>query len=263
MTAPALSQTLPLRDKTAIVTGASRGIGAAIAWDLASRGANVCITYVSERSSASAQELADKIRALPHKPAAYAIRADLSTLEGPSDIINSMRTATNGNLQIHILVNNAALEKVKALGDIDVEDYNQVFDLNVRGTILLTQAALPYLQPKGRIINISSVGAREGFPKLSLYAASKGALEALTRCWAAELGQNGTTVNAVNPGPVQSEMLDNIPAEIIEFQKKKTPIGNRLGTAEEVASVVGFLAGEDSGWISGQALSASGGYAMY
>ncbi|KAL2210705.1 NAD(P)-binding protein [Sarocladium strictum] len=162
-----------------------------------------------------------------------------------------------------ILVNNAGTEVVKRLEDIQVSDYEKVYNINIRGPILLTQAIIPRLNPNSRIINIGSVGARAGMPGLGLYCSSKAALEGLTRCWAAELGGNGTTVNQVNPGPVQSDMLDNIPKEIVEMQKKNTPIENRLGTPEEVAKVVSWLASPQSSWITGQSLSASGGWAMY
>lgn len=185
-------------------------------------------------------------------------------MEGPKDIIDELlQWASGGNPKVDILVNNAGLERVKSLSELTVDDYNAVYDLNVRGTILLTQAVLPYLNPNSRIINISSVGARAGFKQLSLYCSSKAALETLTRCWAAELGENGTTVNAVSPGPVQSEMLENIPKDIVDMQKAQTPIQNRLGTVEEIADVVAFLAGPASGWITGQTISASGGWAMY
>jgi 3-oxoacyl-[acyl-carrier protein] reductase len=135
--------------------------------------------------------------------------------------------------------------------------------LNVRGTLLMTQAVSPYLAASGRIINLSSVGSRAAFAGLSIYCSSKAAIEGLTRCWAAELGHNGTTVNVVNPGPVQSQMLDNIPKDIVEAQKKATPIQNRVGTTEEIADIVGWLASEDSRWVTGQTISASGGWAMY
>jgi len=166
-------------------------------------------------------------------------------------------------MKIDILVNNAGTELVKGLGDITPEDFSKVYDLNVRGALLMTQAVLPYLPPRGRIVNISSVGSRSGFANLGLYCSSKAALEGLTRCWAAELGKNGVTVNALNPGPVQSEMLDNIPKDIVQRQKDSTPIENRVGTVEEVAMIVAWLAGEESRWVTGQTISASGGWAMY
>lgn len=190
-------------------------------------------------------------------------RADVSTVEGPQQIIDQLLEATGHKLAVNILVNNAGVERVKSLAELSVDDYDTVFNLNVRGVILMTQAVLPYLQPKGRVINISSVGARQGFKNLGLYCASKAAVEGLTRVWAAELGHNGTTVNAVNPGPVQTELLDNIPKEIIDMQKQLTAVENRLGVPQEVSDIVSWLAGDESRWVSGQAISASGGYAMY
>ncbi|KAI3317059.1 3-ketoacyl-acyl carrier protein reductase [Xylariaceae sp. AK1471] len=254
---------LLLSGKVAVVTGASRGIGEGIAIELAKRGATVVITYVSAKSETRVREISEKIQALPHKPSVHATRVDLSTLDGPEVLVSNLLAWSGKNLAIDILVNNAGLEKVKALGEIEVDDYDAVYNLNVRGVILLTQAILPYLAKNGRIINIGSVGGRAAFKSLSLYCSSKAALEGLTRCWAAELGGNGTTVNCVNPGPVQSELLDNIPKDIIEMQKATTPLQNRVGTVEEVANVVASLAGNDGAWITGQVISASGGWAVY
>lgn len=218
---------------------------------------------MSDKSTAAVEDLASKIRALPHKPSAYVCQGDLSTVDGPQKIIAQLLEVTGNNLAINILVNNAGCERVKSLAQLSVDDYNAVFDLNVRGLILMTQAVLPYLQRQGRIINISSVGSREAFASLGLYCASKAAVEGLTRVWAMELGHNGTTVNAVNPGPVQTELLDNIPKDIVEMQKKLTPVEHRLGKPKEVADIVSWLASDDSAWVSGQAISASGGYATY
>lgn len=115
------------------------------------------------------------------------------------------------------------------------------------------------MPPKSRIINISSVGGRAGFPNLSLYTSSKAALEGLSRSWAAELRAAGTTVNTVAPGPVQSEMLDFIPEEIVQMQKASTPVEKLVGTPYEVSNVVYWLASEESAWVSGQTISVSGG----
>ncbi|KAJ5676760.1 uncharacterized protein N7477_002393 [Penicillium maclennaniae] len=255
---------LPLQNKLAIVTGSSRGIGACIAWELARRGANVCITYVSDNSQVPVEELRAKISQLPHKPIAWACQADLSTTTGAQEVISQLKTYIGSDdLQVHILVNNAATEIVGNMQSLTLENYDKVFNLNVRGLMLMTQAVDPYLAPKGRIINLSSVGARSGFKDVSLYCASKAAIEGFTRAWASELGENGTTVNAVAPGPVPSDMLDNIPKEIVDMQKKMTPIEQRLGTTEEIASVVGWLAGPDASWVSGQVICASGGWSMY
>ncbi|KAI1801095.1 NAD(P)-binding protein [Daldinia bambusicola] len=254
---------LPLSGKVAIVTGSSRGIGKEIALELARRGAAVVLTYVSQRSENLVKDICQTVESLPHKPRVYACQVDLSTLEGPQILIKSLLTWSEQNLKIDILVNNAGVENTKALKDLTVDDYNTVFNLNVRGPLLLTQAVLPYLNSHGRIINISSVASRSGFKNFGLYGASKAALEGLTRTWAQELGGNGTTVNCVNPGPVQSDMLENIPKEIVEAQKASTAVQNRVGTVSEIANIVASLAGKDGAWITGQSISASGGYAMY
>lgn len=271
-----VNHSLPLDGKIALITGASRGLGAGIALELACRGASVryhswqgpvsstntvwqvVLAYASPSSEAKINAIVEKIQALPHKPAVHVVRADLSSVDGPKEVLASLLRWKGSDLHLDILVNNAGLERVKSLAEIQLEDYDAVFDLNVRGIILLTQAVLPYLNPAARIVNLSSVGSRAGFKNLSLYCSSKAALEGLTRCWAAELGGNGTTVNCVNPGPVQSEMLDSIPKEIVEMQKAQTPIQNRLGTVQEIADIVAGLAGKDGAWITGQVISASG-----
>jgi 3-oxoacyl-[acyl-carrier protein] reductase len=218
----------------------------------------VVLAYASPSSDAKINTLKTKIESLPHGPVAYPVRADLGSIEGAGQIISTLLEWTGNDLHLDILVNNAGLERVKSLAEISIDDYDAVYNLNVRGIILLTQAALPYLGAGARIVNLGSVGARAGFQSLSLYCSSKAALEGLTRCWAAELGGNGTTVNCVNPGPVQSEMLDNIPKEIVDMQKAQTPIQNRLGTIQEVANIVAGLAGRDGAWVTGQVISASG-----
>ncbi|KAH6696734.1 3-ketoacyl-acyl carrier protein reductase [Leptodontidium sp. 2 PMI_412] len=258
--------TLPLQGRTAIITGGSRGLGEGMTLELASRGADVIIIHSSPNSNPATTGLLDRIISLPHKPRAFTIQADLRKPEVIEHIVSGIKTffdTESRKPKIHILVNNAGCEVVKPLGNITPEDFAYVYDLNVRGALLITQAILPYLADNGRIINISSVGSRAGFKELGLYCSSKAALEGLTRCWAAELGKNGTTVNAVNPGPVQSEMLDNIPKDIVDMQKAQTPLQNRVGTVEEVAAVVCWLSGEDSRWVTGQTINASGGWTMY
>jgi 3-oxoacyl-[acyl-carrier protein] reductase len=134
------------------------------------------------------------------------------------------------------------------LEDITTAHFEQVFNLNVRAPLLMVQAVLPHLRRPGRIINIGSVGGRAGYRATGTYAASKAALEGYTRNWAIELGKDGTTVNCVNPGPVQSEMLDQVDERTVEAQRQATPVENRVGTAEEVAEIVAFLAEERSSW---------------
>ncbi|KAL9105401.1 MAG: hypothetical protein Q9227_009419 [Pyrenula ochraceoflavens] len=258
-----MSGSLPqtLTNKVAIVTGSSRGLGAAMALNLAQRGAKVVITYTSPSSSSKASDLISQIRSLNNGSAAIAVQADLKLLDSPSKIVKATTDAFGP--KIDILVNNAGVEQANSLKDITPEDYSSVYDLNVRGVIFMTQAVLPHLRAPARIINTSSVGARQGFPHFSLYVSSKAALEGLTRVWADELGGDGTTVNAVAPGPVQSDMLDNLPKELIDIQKKQTAVQRRVGTSEEVASTVGWLAEGTSSWVSGQTINLSGGYSMY
>jgi 3-oxoacyl-[acyl-carrier protein] reductase len=189
------------------------------------------------------------------------IRADLRDPASAKAIVDQTTSAFGPH--IDIVVNNAGVEVVKGLSDIEVADFNSVYQVNVLAPLLLVQQVKPHLRAPGRIINIGSVGARSGFKNLSLYCSSKAALEGLTRCWAAELGTEGHSVNVINPGPVQSDMLDNIPEEIVAMQKATTPLQNRLGTFDDVAQIAAWLASEESRWVTGQAISASGGWAMY
>ena len=206
-------------------------------------------------------ELVERIEQLQNGSAATKVKADLREVDAPQKIVQATRSAYGDH--IDILVNNAGCELVKGLGDISADDFSYVYDLNVRAVLLMSKAALPYLRAPGRIINVSSVGARLGFKDLSLYCSSKAAVEGMTRCFAAELSPQGHTVNAVAPGPVQTDVLDGIPKDIVEMQKKSTPVEYRQGTTDDIAQIVGFLSEENSRWITGQAISASGGFSMY
>ncbi|KUI60913.1 3-oxoacyl-[acyl-carrier-protein] reductase FabG [Cytospora mali] len=254
---------LPLLGKTAIVTGASRGLGAGIAWKLASDGANVILGYTSPSSAAKITDLQEKIQSLPHKPKTHGVKADLGQLGGPKEFIDELLSWSSGDLKIDILVNNAATLTIKGLSEITIEDYDYVYNVNIRGTIFITQAVLPYLQPKGRIINLSSTAARDAIPRSSLYSSSKSAIEGLTRTWALELGGNGTTVNVISPGPVPSDMLDNVPESVKEAQRIRTPLENRFGSVEEIANMVALVASPAASWLTGQCVNMSGGYQMF
>jgi 3-oxoacyl-[acyl-carrier protein] reductase len=252
---------LPLAGKITIVTGASRGIGAAIALDLARRGASVALTYTSASSQSSVDALLQQISALPHAPPAMAVRVDLGATEAPATVVAEAARAF-GTDAIDIIVNNAGVDVQCALADVTPEEFARAFDLNVRAPALLLAATASHLRPHARVVNVSSVAGAAGYEGFSLYCASKAALEGLTRAWAAELGKNGTTANCVCPGPIESDMLARIPDKIVSSQKAATPVENRVGTPEEVASVVGWLAGPEAGWVTGQCISVSGGFQM-
>ncbi|EPY51577.1 3-ketoacyl-acyl carrier protein reductase [Schizosaccharomyces cryophilus OY26] len=254
---------LSLQNKVAIVTGASRGIGAAIAETLARRGAKVAITFTSDSSIDAAELLVKKIKGFGTSADAIKIQADLRDVSSAKHIVDTTVQAFGST--IHILVNNAGCAgQPKPIGTITIEDYSSIFDVNVRGVFFMTEAIVPYL-PKngGRIINIGSLGGRMGFPQNSVYCASKAAIEGFTRCWAAELGPQGHTVNQVNPGAVETDMFKGVPDEIIQFAKKMTPFENRIGLPSDIAEVAAFVAEDRSRWITGQVISASGGWAMY
>jgi 3-oxoacyl-[acyl-carrier protein] reductase len=164
--------------------------------------------------------------------------------------------------KIDILINNAGVLFGKPITETTAEDYAAMYDVNVRAPLLLTGAVVPHLRAPGRIINLSSVAGRCGFSNLALYCSSKAALEGITRSLAAELGGAGHTVNAVAPGPTESDMLQDVPKDIVEAQLKATAVEHRVGTVDDIARIVAFLCGEDSKWVSGQTISASGGFLM-
>ncbi|KAL8789119.1 MAG: hypothetical protein Q9195_006985 [Heterodermia aff. obscurata] len=251
-----------LHGKVAIVTGASRGIGAQIAFELAKRGAKVAIIYTSPSSEPSVEKLMERISNLESHREAHSIRADLRDPTAPALIVEQAIKSLGPH--IDILVNNAGSSLARLAADVTASDFANVYDLNVRAVALMTAAVIPHLPPSGgRIINLGSVGCRSGFKEFSLYCSSKAAVEGLTRCYAAELGAKGHTANTVCPGPVPTDMLSGITKEIVENQQKNTPFENRLGSTDDIAQVVGFLAEEGSRWVTGQTISASGGYSMW
>jgi 3-oxoacyl-[acyl-carrier protein] reductase len=191
------------------------------------------------------------------------VKANLGELDGPEKFVDQLKTIASGEPKIDILVNNAGMGGVKPLAEVTPEYYDEIFNVNVRGVLFLTKAIQPFLQPKGRIINLSSVAARNGRAGGNVYAASKAALEGLTRSIAAELGFNGTTVNAVSPGPVPSDMLDaHMTKEFLDAAVAQTPLENRIATEEEIPNIVAWLASPAASWVTGQCINASGGLQM-
>lgn len=188
------------------------------------------------------------------------VQADLRQIDAPEKIVAATREAFGD--KIDILINNAGVLFSRPITETTAEDYAAIFDVNVRAPLLLTKAVVPHLRAPGRIINMSSVGARNCYPQMALYASSKAAIEGMTRSLAQELGDAGHTVNAVAPGPTESEMLDDVPKDIVESQLKTTAVEHRVGAPDDIARIVAWLCGEDSKWVSGQTISASGGFLM-
>lgn len=251
------TQQQSLKGKVAIVTGGTRGIGEAIVKHLAGKGADIVINYTSSSSESLAKDLVEQVKT--HGVKAVYVQADLGTLEGPKKIID---TAVEAFGKIDIIVNNGAIADFQPLTDTTVEMYEKTHNINVRGPLFLVKESLPHLQEYGRIVNISSVAARLGYPGSSAYASSKAALESLSRVWATELADKNITSNSVNPGPVLTDMAKSQGQDFIDGLQKSTERAafHRFGTVEEIANIVGFLAGPESQWVTGDVLSGNGGY---
>ena len=242
-----------LEGKIALVTGGSRGIGAAIAKSLASQGAAVAISYNS--SPDRAQQVVEEITA--NGGEAVAIQSNAASADGHQHLIEQV--VNKWQKGIDILVNNAGVFAVGNLEDSGVDVYNQNFDLNVKGVYETTRAAVPHVNQHGRIINIGSSVSEYAFPGASAYVATKAAVAGLARSWAKELAPKQITVNTVNPGSINTEMNPDIPEnDFAAFQKSLNPMG-RYGTPEEIAAAVTFLAGPGASFITGATLNVDGG----
>jgi NAD(P)-dependent dehydrogenase (short-subunit alcohol dehydrogenase family) len=249
-----------LRDKTVLVTGASRGIGRATASALADAGAQVLVHY--GRSAEDAQSLVAAIRSKGGR--ADAIRADLENPEGATLLVKQVRSIVGERL--HVLVSNAGITKAATIQEHTVEDFDNLFATNVRSPFFLVQQLLPMLGEGSNIIVISSLGARAvpgtpdlDKPSLLAYAATKGALETLVKNWAAILGPRGIRVNAVAPGVIDTDMSNFTKTEggrsvVLGMQALK-----RIGKPEDVADVVAFLASDGARWITGASIPVDGG----
>jgi 3-oxoacyl-[acyl-carrier protein] reductase len=243
---------LPLAGKVALVTGGSRGIGAAIAQRLAADGAAVALTYAN--SADKADEVVGAIEAVGGR--AKPIRADAGDAE---DTRRAVETTVAAFGRIDILVNNAGALVVKPAGEFTAEEIDRVIDVNVKGPFIAAQEALRHMKEGGRIINIGSVNAeRVPFAGGGLYAMSKAAIVGLTRAWARDLGPRGITINNVQPGPVDTDM-NPASGGFSEATLPHMAVG-RYGKVEEIADFVAYLAGPSTGYITGASLSVDGGY---
>jgi len=244
-----------LAGKVALVTGASKGIGAAIARELAARGAAVAVNYSGSKDAA--EKVVSEIKAAGGK--AIAVQANLSEPTSAAPLANAVADQLG---PIDILVNNAGVYEFSPLEQITPEHFHKQFNLNVLGLILVTQAAVARFNPAGgSVINIGSVVA-SGFANAAVYSATKGAVNTITGSFAKELGPRKIRVNALNPGMIETEGTHTAGFIGSDFQKlaeAQTPLG-RIGQPQDIATVAAFLASEDSGWLSGQTLYAAGGY---
>jgi 3-oxoacyl-[acyl-carrier protein] reductase len=241
----------PLAGKVALVTGGSRGIGAAIAKRLAANGASVAVTYSKGADAAAA--LVQAIFGAGGK--AIAIQADAADADAVRSAVEKT-VATFGRLDV--LVNNAGTAIPMNVEETTLADFDRVFAVNVRGVFVATQAALKHLKSGGRIIMIgSSLGERVFMPGMAPYSATKGAVKLFTQGLARELGARGITVNNVQPGPIDTD-LNPASGEWAAGQKAAVPL-DRYGKADEVAALVAFVAGPESSYINGANLTVDGG----
>lgn len=243
-----------LNGKVALVTGSARGIGAAIATRLARDGAAVMVNYA--RSAQAAEHVAESIRASGGRTSIT--RADVGIA---AEALALVRRTVSELGRLDIVVNNAAMIAPAPFDQVEIDAVSAQFATNVIGPVAIVSEFLRHLPAGGgRVINISSLASQYALPGTSVYSATKGALDALTRVWAHELGPRGVTVNAVSPGPVHTDAA----AQFLTDEARKTfvartPLG-RIGEPDDVAAVVAFLASSDAAWITGHVVAASGGF---
>ncbi|MEC0124048.1 SDR family oxidoreductase [Paenibacillus pabuli] len=242
-----------LTGKVAIVTGSSRGIGRAIAEQLAELGADVVINYAN--SPDKAEQVADIARQKGVR--AITVQADLARKEDVERLFSETISQLG---KIDILINNAGIMKTSPLADVTEEEFDQQFAINVKGTFFACQQALKHMEMQGRIVNFSTSVTGQMFPGYSVYAGTKGAVEQITRQLAKEFGSRQITINSVAPGPVNTELFSVGKTEQqLEGLRKMNAFG-RLGEPEDIANVISFLVSEESQWITGQTLRANGGF---
>jgi 3-oxoacyl-[acyl-carrier protein] reductase len=247
-----------LKDKVAVITGSSRGIGAAIALKLASSGANVVINYSSSKSQDDAEKIALKIQDLGQK--AIVIKADISNLEEAKQLINE---SYEKFAKIDILVNNAGITKDTLVLRMKEEDWDRVIDVNLKGVFNCTKSVLKKMlkQHAGKIINLSSVVGIMGNAGQTNYSASKAGIIGFSKSLAREVSIHGITVNVVAPGFIESHMTENLSQKVKDKMLDSIPL-NRFGSPEDVANLVSFLASPEADYINGQVINVDGGMLM-
>lgn len=243
-----------MENRTAIITGASRGIGVALAKRLAADGFAVVINYAN--SAAAAEELAESLKSDGHK--AIAVKADIAR----PDAVTALFDKTIAEFgRVDVIVNNAGVMTTQPIAEMEDATFDAMMDINVRGTFNMLREGAKHLRDHGRVINFSTTALHLKLPGYAVYNATKAAVEAMTAVYAKELRGRQITVNAVAPGPVATELFLNGKTDEQIAQFSKMPPLERLGQPDDIAGVVSFLAGTDSGWVDGQTLRANGGLA--
>ncbi|MFE7551538.1 SDR family oxidoreductase [Streptomyces gardneri] len=249
------TDTRTLAGKTALVTGASRGIGRAIALRLAADGARVAVHYASNETAA--KETVAAIEAAGGS--AFAIRAELGVPGDAETLWNAFDAGAGEDGGLDILVNNAGIAGPGLIHEVEEADYDRVFAVNAKAPFFIVKQGLGRLRDGGRIVNISSGVTKVAFPGMTSYAASKGAVEVLTLTLAQTLGSRGITVNAVSPGTIETDIHPWMADPAAKAHAAGFSVFDRVGQPEDVADVVGFLASDAARWVTGQNIDASGG----
>lgn len=248
-----------MKRKVALVTGASRGLGQAIALRLAKDGMMVAVHY--GKNQAAAEEVVAKIESLGGE--AFAIQAEVSQLtsiKAMYEQLDAQLTQRTGTARFDVLVNNAGTAIAKPIEEWTEEEFDYQFDLNVKGTFFMTQMAIPRMNDNGSIINLGTGLTRFSYPVYAVYAASKGAVNVLTQYLAVVLGERGITVNTIAPGAIDTDLNAGwLRSEEGRSQSIATSAIKRIGMPDDIADVASFLASNDSRWVTGQRIEASGG----
>jgi 3-oxoacyl-[acyl-carrier protein] reductase len=247
---------MSLQGKIAVVTGASRGIGRAIALRLSQAGASVVVNYQKNTEAAAAV-----VREIGGE--AFAVRGDCGTVQGIRQLFQALDaelTQRRGNNQFDILVNNAGVGREGTVETTSEEVFDELIAVNVKGAFFVTQQAIPRLRDGGRIINLSSALSRIAYPRMAAYSMGKAAINHFTLILAAELGKRGITVNAIGPGLTVTDFTAHARQDpnVVKAISAHTALG-RLGETEDIAGVAVWLASDEARWVTGQYIEASGG----